>query len=300
VPTFRNILNARFLCAFLTAALFVFAANASSGAREELPSRPPTILPSLSNGGGWISSSLGTIDAAVFELARRAAGCAIRSGVIEQPATLTVIDYSKPSTEKRLWVFDMHARELLYEELVAHGQGSGENLATRFSNEPESHTSSLGLYLTGETYVGRNGYSLRLSGLDQGFNDRARDRAIVMHGAPYVSESFAETNGRLGRSWGCPALREGIARELIDRVRGRGLLFAYYPDPDWLASSQFLGDCGASQRVASPGPPSSVSPRATPRPGLHGRHAAPAASTRTPPRRTPSARSLRTRPDRAG
>lgn len=194
---------------------------------------------------GWTGSSLGTIDPHVLTLALAAADCAVRSGGIAEPHTLTVIDYSKPSSVKRLWVFDLRSRELLYEELVAHGKGSGENLATTFSNEPETHTSSLGLFATEDTYVGRNGYSLRLNGLDGGFNDRARERAIVMHGAPYVSEDFVRAQGRLGRSWGCPALREGVAREVIDRVKGRGLLFAYYPDPKWLESSKYLGGCAS-------------------------------------------------------
>lgn len=181
----------------------------------------------------------------VFELAWSAASCAVRAGAT-QPTTLTVIDYSKPSTEKRLWVFDMQSRALLYEELVAHGQGTGDNYATAFSNTPETHQSSLGLFVTEEAYVGKNGYSLRLNGLDRGFNDRARERAIVIHGAPYVSDAFAGAQGRLGRSWGCPALRESIAREVIDRVKGGGLLFAYYPDQQWLKTSKYLGDCAAA------------------------------------------------------
>jgi hypothetical protein len=176
-------------------------------------------------------------------MALRAANCAVASGMVDGVSTLTVIDYSKPSTDKRLWVFDLRSRSLLYEELVAHGQGSGENLATLFSNEPDTHRSSIGLFETGDTYVGRNGYSLRLHGLEEGFNDNADARAIVMHGAPYVSEDVARAQGRLGRSWGCPALRESVAREVIDVVKGSGLLFAYYPDPQWLSASRFLGDC---------------------------------------------------------
>lgn len=190
------------------------------------------------------------LDAEVFDLAFNAATCAIRAGSAVAPATLTVIDYSKRSTEKRLWVFDMRSREVLYEELVAHGEGTGEDLATRFSNTPDTHRSSLGLFLTEETYVGRNGYSLRLNGLERGFNDRARERAIVMHGASYVSEEFAATRGRLGRSWGCPALREAVARPLIDRVKGGSLLFVYYPDHQWLKSSTYLGDCAAAATTA--------------------------------------------------
>jgi len=120
-------------------------------------------------------------------------------------------------------------------------------MATSFSNEPESHQSSLGLFRTEDSYVGRNGYSLRLHGLDHGFNDKAYERAIVMHGAPYVSEGAIKLQGRLGRSWGCPALRAGVAREVIDTVKGSGLVFAYYPDPKWLETSKYLGDCATSR-----------------------------------------------------
>lgn len=203
--------------------------------------RPATALALTS--ASWSSSDIGTLDPSVFELALTAASCAVRSGDIEDLSTLTVIDYSRPSTEKRLWVFDLRDRALRYEELVAHGSGSGGNMATSFSNEPETHQSSLGLFKTEDAYVGRNGYSLRLRGLDKGFNDRAYERAIVMHGAPYVSEEFARAQGRLGRSWGCPALRTGVAREVIDSVKGSGLVFAYYPDQRWLRSSEYLLDC---------------------------------------------------------
>jgi hypothetical protein len=189
------------------------------------------------------SKELGTIDVDVFDLALSAASCAVKSGAVGQPRTLTVIDYSRPSSEKRLWVYDLTSRELLYEELVAHGQGSGANLATQFSNQPDSHQTSLGLFVTEATYVGRNGYSLRLDGLDKGLNDRARDRAIVMHGAPYVSPAFVKANGRLGRSHGCPAVSDVVARELIDRVKGGGLVFAYYPDADFLQMSKYLRGC---------------------------------------------------------
>jgi hypothetical protein len=191
------------------------------------------------------SEELGTIDVDVFDLAMNAASCAVKSGSVGQPRTLTVIDYSRPSTEKRLWVYDLTTRRLLYEELVAHGQGTGANLATKFSNQPDSHQTSLGLFVTDETYVGRNGYSLRLDGLDKGWNDRARERAIVMHGAPYVSPAFVKANGRLGRSHGCPAVSDAVARQLIDRVKGGSLVFAYYPDPGFLKTSKYLASCGS-------------------------------------------------------
>ena len=196
----------------------------------------------------WRTVELGTIDPAVFDLALGAVACAVRSGSIDNPSTLTVIDYSRPSTAKRLWVFDLHTPALLYEELVAHGKGSGENLATRFSNELDSHQSSLGLFLTEDTYVGKNGYSLRLRGLDRGFNDRAYERAIVMHGAPYVDGAVAKKQGRLGRSWGCPALREAVARDVIDTIRGGGVIFSYYPDDAWLKRSRFINCANGTGR----------------------------------------------------
>jgi len=240
--------------AFPTALLLVASLTALNGreAASASPAAPavaaavavPATLAGALSSASWAPANIGTLQRSVFDLALGAAACAVRSGSIPDLATLTVIDYSRPSTEKRLWVFDLRTRALLYEELVAHGRGSGDNVATSFSNQAESHQSSLGLFRTEDTYVGKNGYSLRLRGLDAGFNDRAFDRAIVMHGAPYVSDTFARAQGRLGRSWGCPALREGIAKEVIDTVKGRGLVFAYYPDPAWLAESKYLGDCG--------------------------------------------------------
>jgi hypothetical protein len=193
--------------------------------------------------GDFEAGSTGSIEVDVLDLALSAASCAVRSGAVERPQTITVIDYSKPSNEKRLWVFDLTKGELMYEELVAHGQGSGVDRSTLFSNLPDTHQSSLGLFVTDSTYVGSNGYSLRMDGLDPGVNDRARERAIVMHGAPYVSDEFVKANGRLGRSWGCPALRNEVAREIIDRIKGGGLVFAYYPDAEWIKSSKFLGGC---------------------------------------------------------
>jgi hypothetical protein len=142
-------------------------------------------------------------------------------------------------TSRYRWVFPSA------EELVAHGRNTGENFATRFSNEMDSRQTSLGLFVTDDPYVGSNGYSLRLDGLDVGFNDRARDRAIVMHGAPYVDPQLAATQGRIGRSWGCPALRSVIAAKVIDRIRGGSVVFSYYPDQDWLQHSRFL-TCGAT------------------------------------------------------
>jgi hypothetical protein len=185
----------------------------------------------------------GGISPNVLSLALGAVQCATSRGDIDAPPTLTVIDYSKPSVEPRLWVFDMTRRELLFNELVAHGRNTGENMSVHFSDTLNSRQSSIGLFVTDETYVGSNGYSLRLRGLEPGFNGRARERAIVMHGAPYVNEELAAVQGRIGRSWGCPALREAVARDVIDTIRGGGVIFSYYPDSNWLKSSRFL-NCG--------------------------------------------------------
>ncbi|WP_395793188.1 murein L,D-transpeptidase catalytic domain family protein [Aquimonas sp.] len=176
----------------------------------------------------------------VLELALSARLCAQRSGQAPKASRLAVIDYSLPSTEPRLWVFDLPRKRLLYAEHVAHGRGSGENLATEFSNIEGSHQTSLGLFVTDQTYHGANGYSLRMDGLDPGFNDLARVRAIVMHGAPYVDPLFAQEQGRLGRSLGCPAVRSDVARPLINHLRDGQLLFAYYPDPQLLAQASSL------------------------------------------------------------
>ena len=154
---------------------------------------------------------------------------ALESGVVSNARLLTVIDYTRPSLEPRLWVLDMHAPAIVFRELVAHGRGSGENMATRFSNRHESHMTSLGLFVTEASYVGSNGYSLRLRGLDKGLNDNAFDRAIVIHGAPYVNAVTARQVGRLGRSWGCPAVRLDVARPLIDAIKGGSVVFAYGP-----------------------------------------------------------------------
>jgi hypothetical protein len=186
------------------------------------------------------------INLEILSLAVGAVSCAVESGDIKRPKTLTVIDYSLPSVEPRLWVFEVATGKVLYKELVAHGRNTGDNMATRFSDQPESRQSSIGLFVADETYVGSNGYSLRLDGLERGFNARARERAIVMHGAPYVNASLAASQGRIGRSWGCPALREAIARDVIDTVRGGGVIFSYYPDENWLRTSRFL-NCGEGE-----------------------------------------------------
>ena len=182
------------------------------------------------------------LDREVLKAALAATECAQRNAPVKRKI-LSVIDYSLPSTEPRLWVFDLEKGELLFHELVAHGVNTGENMATRFSNVEGSRQSSLGLFLTDQTYFGRNGYSLKLHGLEEGVNHRALERTIVLHGAWYVSEAFRREHGRLGRSWGCPAVKKEVAKPLIDTIKDGSLLFVYYPDQEWLSSSDYLNSC---------------------------------------------------------
>ncbi len=155
---------------------------------------------------------------------------------------LTIVDFSKPSSEKRLFIIDMPSQKVILHTWVAHGLNSGEKIATRFSNTDASHQSSLGFYITGNTYNGSNGYSLKLKGLEAGFNDKAESRAIVMHGAPYVSEQVVKNIGRLGRSWGCPAVSQLEHKKIIDLIKGGSCLFMYATQPEYLASSKLLQD----------------------------------------------------------
>ncbi|MDP9361963.1 MAG: murein L,D-transpeptidase catalytic domain family protein [Acidobacteriota bacterium] len=180
------------------------------------------------------------LSADVLKLALAAASRAEDRGLVTRRNLLTVIDYSLPSSQPRLFIFDLAAHRLLFRELVAHGKGSGGDLASFFSNDPGSLATSLGLFVTADTYNGGNGYSLRLRGLEEGINDMAWDRAIVLHGASYVSQEAVKGLGRLGRSWGCPAVRREVSQKIIDTIRGGSPVFAYYPDKSWLSTSAFL------------------------------------------------------------
>lgn len=175
----------------------------------------------------------------VFELALRAADTA-QAQRVSGSNILGIIDYSLPSTARRFWVLDLETRRVLFHEFVAHGRGSGDTYATSFSNKAQSYKSSLGLFITESTYRGKHDLSLRLHGLEPGINDNARSRAIVIHGAWYVDEGMISKQGRMGRSLGCPSVKESVARPLIDTLKDGNLIFAYYPDDHWLSTSKFL------------------------------------------------------------
>lgn len=161
---------------------------------------------------------------------------------------LTVVDFDLPSTEKRLWVLDLAQKQILFHTLVAHGHNSGEDRATNFSNTNESNMSSLGFYVTEGEYQGKHGRSLKLQGLDEGFNTNAAARSVVMHGADYVSENFIKQHGRLGRSLGCPALPMDLKDQIIETVGGGTCLFLNASTPGY--SSKFLNQEVAQQELA--------------------------------------------------
>ncbi len=197
------------------------------------------------------------LNPSVLKLALEAYNCAKLSG-LSKSQTLTIIDYSLPAAQKRMWVVDLASKQVLFNSLVSHGQGSGDKVsANYFSNTGKTHASSIGLYLTGYVYQGHNGYSLKLHGLDKGYNDRAESRNIVVHGAPYVNEQIAQT-GQLGRSWGCPAVPKNLAQPIINTIKNGTLVFAYYPDKGWLKKSVYL-NCPANILASNQGADSSNS-----------------------------------------
>ena len=219
-------------------AVLMSVGAASAATQIAIPSRPAV--------GATIdlqAAAAAGVSIDALHTALHAIQCGVHSGDLKAPPTLTLIDYSKPPVEPRFFVFDLGTGRLLFKELVAHGKGTGENLATAFSDDMNSHQSSLGLFVTGDVYVGSNGYSLRLDGMEPGFNGHARERAIVIHGAPYVNSALSASQGRIGRSWGCPALREAVAHDVIDTIRGGGVVYSYYPDQRWLTTSKFLNGC---------------------------------------------------------
>ena len=163
-----------------------------------------------------------------------------QQGRLSDKKLLTIIDFTKPSTEKRFYTLDLAALQVTYHTYVSHGKNSGENKATTFSNVVHSNQSSMGFFATAETYVGGKGFSLKLDGLEKGYNDNARERAVVIHEAEYVSESWIKKYGRLGRSQGCPALPKGLSKEIIQTIKNNTLIFAYYNDATYLQSSPYL------------------------------------------------------------
>jgi len=172
------------------------------------------------------------------------------SGLLRNTNILTICDFSKASTEKRFFVIDMESCRLLFNTLVSHGRNSGTNYAVQFSNEPSSYKTSLGFYVTRSTYSGKHGYSLHLDGLEKGINDMAYQRAIVVHGAAYVSEFLGNSQGYIGRSLGCPALPEKIAGKVIDEIKDGSCFFIYAPEKKYISQSPVLRNADKHNSMA--------------------------------------------------
>ncbi|SDL79312.1 L,D-transpeptidase catalytic domain [Salinimicrobium catena] len=153
---------------------------------------------------------------------------------------LTIVDFGLNSTEKRMWILDMKSQKVLYNTYVSHGKNTGGDKATNFSNTPNSFQSSLGFYVTAETYYGKNGLSLFIDGMEEGFNSNARERYVVVHGADYATQDFIDRAGRLGRSYGCPAVPTKVSKEIINKIKGQSVLFIYHPNKNYLENSKYL------------------------------------------------------------
>jgi hypothetical protein len=180
------------------------------------------------------------LDPKAFEYAWRGYHNLVKKGLLHKKAVLSICDFSQSSRSKRMYVIDVQHKRLLYRTYVAHGQNSGDEYATSFSNENDSYKSSLGFYITQRTYMGRNGISLRLNGVDSGYNDMAMKRKIVLHGSSYVGEKYMQDYGNLGTSLGCPALPLSVSSRIIRTVKNGSCLFIYHPTQQYLDHSAIL------------------------------------------------------------
>ena len=223
--------NTKVIAVALLCSLMATATNASTHMMLcNIPHEASTILANTKN-----------LKPAVLQLAFKAHDCAMKYHINEvNQRYLSIIDFSLPSNQKRFWVIDIPNKRVLYNLYVAHGKGSGILWPRHFSDIPGSYASSIGLYLTDTPYVGHKGLALRLKGLESNFNDLAYRRLIVIHGASYVNPGFLHAHGRLGRSWGCPAVAEDEIKPLTDTIKDGALLFIYYPDKKWLSQSRYL------------------------------------------------------------
>ncbi len=187
----------------------------------------------------WNLTTTG-LSKAAFENALKGYNYLLHNNKLQKNSLLTIIDYSLASSEKRLYVLNMSTGKVIFNTLAAHGKNSGLVYANNFSNATSSFKTSLGFFITGSTYNGANGYSLKLQGCEKGINDKAMQRAIVIHGAPYVSENYVQQNGYLGRSHGCPALPQQLSKQIIDVIKNGSCVFLYYPQKKYMTNSKIL------------------------------------------------------------
>jgi L,D-transpeptidase catalytic domain len=228
------------LCAFLTLSLcttvLADGTNSSSDINEIKTEQAISVIYNQIDFGNF-----GRISYDVFDKAYRGYLNLRSAGKLSlDKQVISICDFSLPSVSKRLWIIDLCTRKVIFNTWVAHGQGSGDDGHLTFSNEGSTHKSSLGFYVTGETYDGEHGTSLRLDGMDEGYNDNAYDRGIVVHGAGYVGENYISNRDRLGRSWGCPAVPAELSLPIIDEIKDRTCLFIYYPEHRYLKNAYWL------------------------------------------------------------
>ncbi len=208
----------------------------------------PKKHPSQNHAKSWIAQEIDLIEAQAGNLnpivlkTSLTAYLKARAQGLDNKQVLTVIDYSKPSDERRMWVIDMKNNKVLMNTWVAHGKNSGGRYATSFSNASHSLKSSLGVFVTTNTYSGGHGYSLRIRGLEHGFNDNAANRDVVFHAAPYAGGDVARSRGMLGRSWGCMAVGQDTIKPLVNAIKDNTLVVAYYPDKRWLSDSVWVNN----------------------------------------------------------
>jgi hypothetical protein len=208
-------------------------AAADKGTTAELTQEEVSVYESLELGKLGLSKE-------AFDYAINGHDFLAANGKLQNQDILSIVDFSLPSSQKRLFIVDLKNNKLLFHTYVSHGRGSGAEMATEFSNQAESHKSSLGFYVTGDTYMGKHGLSLRLLGQDKGFNDNANDRSIVMHSASYVSEAAIKMRGFIGRSHGCPAVPEELNKPIIEQIKSGTCLFLYSPDKHYAANSTII------------------------------------------------------------
>lgn len=228
------------------------ATFAKTATIQEITNGPKITLSSktaskvVSSDSSWINNTTKTIQSQASNLRAEVLKTSLTAYLkaeklgLNPKQVLTIVDYTLPSTERRLWVIDMKNLKVLFNTWVAHGTNSGAAKPTSFSNKPSSLKSSLGVFITDAPYTGGKGYSLRIKGLEHNFNDNAYNRTIVFHGAWYVSSSFAKARGMMGRSWGCFAVDNKVIKSLINTIKEKSLVVAYYPDKIWMQSSKFI------------------------------------------------------------
>jgi len=227
-------------------AIILMAALFSFGETKSVETRPLAALNKISADKSYLYDSL---HLSTSGLSKEAFSYGIKGyiyllslGKIKNDGTISIIDFSLPSYVKRLFVIDVKKGKILFNTYVSHGRNSGKEMANDFSNEPESLKSSLGFYVTSETYNGKHGYSLRLEGEEPGINDNAFGRGIVMHSAPYVNEDLIHKQGYIGRSEGCPAVPQKFYKPIIEKIKNGSCLFMYSPDNDYMRDSPILNN----------------------------------------------------------